>query len=105
VTTRTTGVGVAVGGGGRGVSVAVGGASVTVGASAAGVVGTTAVSGGSGAWVGVDIGRVGVGVPLQRFDLSLTEFLVGIAENRIHPQGFPESFPDLRFIPQLRNVG
>ena len=52
-----------------------------------------------------DSWRVGLGVPLQRFDLSLIDFLVRIAKDRIHPEGFPESFPDPRFVPQHQNVG
>lgn len=48
---------------------------------------------------------VGLGVPLQRFNVSLVDFLLGVVEKRIRPAGFPDAFTDLAFVPHQPSGG
>ncbi len=43
--------------------------------------------------------RIGLSRPLQRFSMSLVEFLAESFSNRIKPRGFPVSFHSVKFVP------
>ncbi|MDB5344616.1 MAG: hypothetical protein JWP89_2993 [Schlesneria sp.] len=47
----------------------------------------------------IDDWKIGLSWPLQRFSLSLIDFLTESFSNRISPKGFPDSFDAITFIP------
>jgi len=47
----------------------------------------------------VETWKIGVSRPLQRFDLSLTEFLLKSFTNQLRPAGFPAESLSVEFVP------